>query len=105
MPFAAAGTTDLLGRTVGAGCRRRSACRSLSKTSPARRLIGAAELAKAAPDGYTLGGGTISSHAINVSLYSKPPYDPIKDFTPITMLATLPNMLVASSIRRTTSPS
>jgi tripartite-type tricarboxylate transporter receptor subunit TctC len=56
--------------------------------------IGAAELARAAPDGYTIGGGTISSHAINASLYSKLPYDPIKDFAPITMLATLPNMLV-----------
>jgi tripartite-type tricarboxylate transporter receptor subunit TctC len=51
-------------------------------------------LAKSPPDGYTVGGGTISSHAINVSLYSKLPYDPIKDFTPITMLATLPNMLI-----------
>ena len=56
--------------------------------------LGAELLAKAPADGYTIGGGTISSHAINVSLYSKLAYDPIKDFTPITMLATLPNMLV-----------
>jgi len=56
--------------------------------------IGAAELARAAPDGYTIGGGTISSHAINATLYPRLPYDPLKDFTPITMLATLPNMLV-----------
>jgi tripartite-type tricarboxylate transporter receptor subunit TctC len=56
--------------------------------------VGAAELARAAPDGYTVGGGTISSHAINATLYSKLPYDPLKDFAPITMLATLPNMLV-----------
>jgi tripartite-type tricarboxylate transporter receptor subunit TctC len=56
--------------------------------------IGAADLARAAPDGYTLGGGTISSHAINASLYPQLPYDPLKDFAPITMLATLPNMLI-----------
>ncbi len=56
--------------------------------------IGAAELARAAPDGYTVGGGTISSHAINATLYPKLPYDPLKDFAPITMLATLPNMLI-----------
>src|SRR6202007_2052286 len=56
--------------------------------------IGAAELARAAPDGYTLGGGTISSHAINASLYDKLPYDPLKEFAPVTMLATLPNMLI-----------
>jgi tripartite-type tricarboxylate transporter receptor subunit TctC len=56
--------------------------------------VGAAELARAAPDGHTIGAGTVSSHAINVSLYSKLPYDVLKDFAPITLLATLPNMLV-----------
>ena len=56
--------------------------------------VGSAELARAAPDGYTVGGGTISSHAINATLYPKLPYDPLKDFAPITMLATLPNMLI-----------
>jgi tripartite-type tricarboxylate transporter receptor subunit TctC len=55
---------------------------------------GAEMLAKSAPDGYTIGSGTVSSHAINATLYAKLPYDPAKDFSPITMLATLPNMLV-----------
>jgi tripartite-type tricarboxylate transporter receptor subunit TctC len=50
--------------------------------------------AKAAPDGYTIQGGTISSHAINASLYAKLPYDPIKHFTPITMIGSMPNILV-----------
>jgi tripartite-type tricarboxylate transporter receptor subunit TctC len=49
---------------------------------------------KAAPDGYTIQGGTISSHAINVSLYSKLPYDPIRNFQPITMIGSMPNILV-----------
>ena len=56
--------------------------------------VGAEMIAKAAPDGYTIGSGTVSSHAINATLYSKLPYDPTRDFSPITMLATLPNMLV-----------
>jgi tripartite-type tricarboxylate transporter receptor subunit TctC len=56
--------------------------------------VGSAELAKSKPDGYTLGGGTISSHALNVSLYPKLSYDPSKDFAPITLLAALPNVLV-----------
>jgi len=56
--------------------------------------VGAEATAKAAPDGYTIGAGTVSSHALNATLYSKLPFDPLKDFAPITMLATLPNMLV-----------
>src|SRR4029077_5223885 len=47
-----------------------------------------------APDGYTIGGCTVSSHATNVSLYSKLAYDPVKDFSATTILATLPNLLV-----------
>jgi tripartite-type tricarboxylate transporter receptor subunit TctC len=50
--------------------------------------------AKAAPDGYTIQGGTVSSHAINASLYSKLPYDPIKHFQPITLIGSMPNILV-----------
>lgn len=50
--------------------------------------------AKAAPDGYTL-LMTVSSHAINVSLYSKLPYDPVRDFAPISVVAVAPNILTA----------
>jgi tripartite-type tricarboxylate transporter receptor subunit TctC len=95
VPFAAGGTTDILGRMVGAKLSEALGQPVVVENKPGQAgSIGAAELARSAPDGYTIGGGTISSHAINVSLYSKLPYDPIKDFTPITMLATLPNMLV-----------
>ncbi len=95
VPFAAGGTTDILGRMIGA-----KLAEALGQPVVVENRAGAAGalgvelLAKSAPDGYTFGGGTISSHAINVSLYSKLPYDPIKDFTPVTMLATLPNMLI-----------
>jgi len=95
VPFAAGGTTDILGRMIGAKLAEALGQPVVVENRPgAAGALGVELLAKAAPDGYTFGGGTISSHAINVSLYSKLPYDPLKDFTPITMLATLPNMLV-----------
>src|SRR4029078_3988138 len=56
--------------------------------------LGAAEVAKAAPDGYTLLMGTVGTHGINASVYPKLPYDPIRDFAPITLVAGVPNVLV-----------
>ena len=58
---------------------------------------GADFVAKAAPDGYTIVVGTVGTHSINGALYSKMPYDAVKDFTPITLLATTPNMLVINN--------
>jgi tripartite-type tricarboxylate transporter receptor subunit TctC len=58
--------------------------------------IGADIVAKAPGDGHTLVIGTVGTHAINASLYSKMPYDHIKDFTPITFLASTPNLLVVN---------
>jgi tripartite-type tricarboxylate transporter receptor subunit TctC len=93
--FAPGGTTDILGRMVAAGLQNALGQPVVVENKPGQAgSIGAAECARAAPDGYTLGGGTISSHAINASLYSKLPYDPLKDFTPVTLLASLPNMLI-----------
>src|SRR5512138_791106 len=95
VPFAPGGTTDILGRMVAAGLSSSLGQPVVVENKPGQAgSIGAAELARAAPDGYTVGGGTISSHAINATLYPKLPYDPLKDFAPITMLATLPNMLI-----------
>src|SRR4051812_1248378 len=87
VPFAPGGTTDILGRIVAKGLSEILGQQVVVDNRPGQAgSIGAAELARTAPDGYTVGGGTISSHAINVSLYSKLPYDPLKDFVPITML-------------------
>ena len=95
VPFAPGGTTDILGRMVAAGLAASLGQPVVVENRPGQAgSVGAAELARAAPDGYTLGGGTISSHAINASLYSSLPYDPLKDFAPVTMLAMLPNMLI-----------
>ena len=95
VPFAPGGTTDILGRMVAAGLSSALGQPVVVENKPGQAgSIGSAELARAAPDGHTIGGGTISSHAINATLYPKLPYDPLKDFAPITMLATLPNMLI-----------
>ena len=57
--------------------------------------IGGSLAAKAAADGYTLFMGTVGTHAINQSLYKKMPFDPVKDFAPLSRVATVPNLLVA----------
>jgi tripartite-type tricarboxylate transporter receptor subunit TctC len=93
--FAPGGTTDILARLIAP--KLSDALGQpvvVENRAGAGGNVGAEMLAKAAPDGYSIGSGTVSSHAINVTLYSKLPYDPIRDFSPITMLATLPNMLV-----------
>ncbi len=59
--------------------------------------IGADFVAKAAPDGYTLVMGTVGTHAINGALYSKMPYDMVKDFTPVAHVASAPNLLVVTN--------
>ena len=59
--------------------------------------IGAAIVAQSAPDGYTILEGALSTHAVNVSLYRELPYDPIRDFAPITLVAVTPNVLVVKA--------
>ncbi len=54
-------------------------------------------MAKSAPDGYTILEGALSTHAVNVSLYARMPYDPVKDFAPITLVAVTPNVLVLNA--------
>jgi tripartite-type tricarboxylate transporter receptor subunit TctC len=93
--FAPGGTTDILARLIAPKLSDALGQPVVVENRPgAGGNNGAEMLAKAAPDGYTIGSGTVSSHAINATLYSRLPYDPAKDFSPITMLATLPNMLV-----------
>lgn len=59
--------------------------------------IGADFVAKAAPDGLTLVVGTVGTHSINGALYAKMPYDMVKDFSPVSLVATTPNMLVVNN--------
>jgi tripartite-type tricarboxylate transporter receptor subunit TctC len=95
VPFAPGGTTDILARTVGEKLSIALGQPVVVENKPgAGGGVGADFTAKAAPDGYTIMGGTISTHAINASLYSNLPYDPVKDFAAITMIARVPNLLV-----------
>src|SRR5205823_9049906 len=85
VPFAAGGTTDILARTVGEKLSIALGQPVVVDNKPgAGGGVGAEFTARSAPDGYTIMGGTISTHAINASLYSKLPYDPVKDFAAIT---------------------
>ena len=95
VPFAPGGTTDILARTIGDRLSVALGQPVIIDNKPgAGGGLGAEFTAKSPPDGYTIMGGTISTHAINASLYSKLPYDPVKDFVPITLIARVPNMLV-----------
>lgn len=95
VPFAPGGTTDILARMVGEKLGTALGQTIVIENKAGQGgSIGAAELARAAPDGYTIGGGTISSHAINATLYSKLSYDPVTSFAPITLYATQPNVLL-----------
>ncbi|UIF85780.1 tripartite tricarboxylate transporter substrate binding protein [Cupriavidus sp. UYPR2.512] len=95
VPFAAGGTTDILARAVAAELARLPGWNVVVDNKPgAGGNIGADLVAKAAPDGYTLLMGTVGTHGINQSLYGKLPFDPIKDFAPITEVAAVPNVLV-----------
>jgi len=101
VPFAPGGATDMLGRMVAQGLSK-SLNQSVVVDNKAGQggSVGSAELAKSKPDGYTLGGGTISSHALNVSLYHKLPYDPIKDFAPVTLLSNIDFVLATHIVHQ-----
>jgi tripartite-type tricarboxylate transporter receptor subunit TctC len=95
VPFGAGGTTDVLARLVTQKAGPALGTSFVIENKPgAGGGMGSDFTAKAAPDGYTIQGGTVSSHAINVSLYPRLPYDPIRNFTPITMIGSMPNVLV-----------
>ena len=97
VPFAPGGTTDILARTVGDKLGAALGQPVIVENRPgAGGGVGADFVAKSPPDGYTLVGGTISTHAINASLYKSLPYDPVRDFVPITLIARLPNLLVVN---------
>jgi tripartite-type tricarboxylate transporter receptor subunit TctC len=97
VPFPAGGTTDVLGRLIG---QKLGAALGttivIDNRGGAGGGLGSEIASRAAPDGYTILGGTVSSHAINVSLYPKLGYDPIKSFEPITLIGTNPVVLVVN---------
>jgi tripartite-type tricarboxylate transporter receptor subunit TctC len=95
VPFPPAGSTDISARAVAGKLGERLGHPVVIENRPgAGGNIGTDVVAKAAPDGYTLVVGTVGTHAINQSLYSKMPYDNLKDFVPVVLLSTTPNVLV-----------
>ena len=95
VPFAAGGTTDILARAIAPELQRVFGQPFVVDNKPgAGGNNGSAEVAKSAADGYTLLMGTVGTHAINPSLYPKMPYDAVKDFAPITLVAGVPNVVV-----------
>ena len=99
VPFAAGGTTDILARALAPELQRVFGQPFVVDNKPgAGGNNGAAEVAKAAPDGYTLLMGTVGTHAINPALYPKMPYDHVRDFVPVTLVAGVPNVLVLNPV-------
>jgi tripartite-type tricarboxylate transporter receptor subunit TctC len=95
IPFPAGGATDIIGRAVAQKLAAALGQQVVVDNKPgAGGTIGADALAKAAPDGYTIGLCTSSTHSIGPALNAKMPYDAFKDFLPIAHVANAPSVLV-----------
>jgi tripartite-type tricarboxylate transporter receptor subunit TctC len=97
VPFPAGGTTDILARAVAQKLSEAWGQQVIVDNRPgAGGNIGSDLVAKSKPDGYTLLMGTVGTHAINPSLYKNMPYDHVKDFVPVILVAGVPNVLVVN---------
>src|SRR5690606_38035187 len=97
VPFPPGGTTDLLARLVAHAAGDRLKQNIVVENRPgAGGGIGAAAVARAQPDGYTLVMGTLGTQVTNQFLYAQMPYDSARDFTPVTLVANTPNVLLVN---------
>ena len=95
VPFAPGGPTDIMSRAIGEKLGQRLGQQFVvDNRGGAGGSIGAEIVARASADGYTLMIGHVGTHAINLALYKNVRYDPVRDFTPLTLLATLPLALL-----------
>jgi tripartite-type tricarboxylate transporter receptor subunit TctC len=95
VPFPAGGTTDLLGRLVADQLKSGLGATVIVENKPgAGSTLAAEQVARAEPDGYTLLMATSTTLAISKTLYKKLPYDPVKDFTPVALVAGVPFALI-----------
>jgi tripartite-type tricarboxylate transporter receptor subunit TctC len=97
VPFAAGGPIDVTVRLLADKVRDTLGPVIIDNKPGAGGNIGVDIVAKAAPDGLTLGVGATAMHAINPWLYSKLPFDPVKDFAPVTQMVRIPNVLVVNA--------
>jgi tripartite-type tricarboxylate transporter receptor subunit TctC len=95
VPYPAGGPLDTVARLLAQKVTQSTRQPVIVDNKPgAGGNIGADAVAKAAPDGYTILMGAVATHAINPTLYASIPYDPIRDFAPVTQVASTPNVLV-----------
>src|SRR5262249_14489262 len=95
VPFPAGSSTDMIARIVAQKLSHRLGQQIvIENRAGASGNIGADAVAKAAPDGYTIGIATASTHAVAASLSANLPYDPVKDFAPVGMIGSQPYVLV-----------
>jgi tripartite-type tricarboxylate transporter receptor subunit TctC len=100
VPFTPGGTTDILARAIAPELSKAFGQSFIvDNKGGAGGNLGAEIVARAPADGYTLLMGTVGTHGINRALYDKLPYDPIKDFSPITLVAGVPNVMVVNAER------
>ena len=98
VPFTPGGTTDILARVLATRLGTATAQTFIVDNKPgAGGSLGADAVARAGADGTTLLMGHIGTLAVNVSLYPKLPYDPIRSFTPVAWVARVPNVLVVNA--------
>ena len=95
VPYPAGGPLDTVARAIGERLRESLGQPIVVENKPgAGGNLGADYVAKQPADGYTIVMGAVATHAINPTLFAKMPYDPVKDFAPITLVADVPNVLV-----------
>jgi tripartite-type tricarboxylate transporter receptor subunit TctC len=100
VPYPAGGGTDFFARTVGAQLSTQLGQQVVVENRPgAATIVGAEAVAKSAPDGYTLLLGDTATFAVNSSLYKKLPYDPQKDFVPVSLTGRFALLLVVNPAR------
>jgi tripartite-type tricarboxylate transporter receptor subunit TctC len=97
VPYPAGGPLDVMARALADRVKDTLGTVVVENRPGAGGNIGADAVAKSPPDGSTIVMGAVATHAINPWLYSKIPYDPLRDFTPITRVAQVPNVLVLNS--------
>jgi tripartite-type tricarboxylate transporter receptor subunit TctC len=98
VPFPPGGSLDFAGRLIAQRLTEMWGQPVVVENKPgAGGNIGADLVAKSPPDGYTILLGALSTHAVNPNLYAKMPYDAVKDFAPITLIAITPNVLVVNA--------